>query len=211
MKLLLGTKQYMTQVFDEDGRVQPATVIEVGPMTVTQVKTKDRDGYAALQLGFGERKEKRIAKSVRGHVAAGMKAANRVLPFRYLREVRKDDIAADTKIGDVSSMADIFTVGEKVAVSAISKGKGFQGVVKRHGFAGGPRTHGQKHSERAPGSIGAGGVQKVIKGTRMGGRMGSDRVTVKNLTVLSIDPEQQLLVVKGAIPGRQGTLVEVRA
>ncbi len=204
MKFLLGTKQYMTQTFDTTGRAWPATVILAGPVTVTHIKTKERDGYTAVQVGFSDTKENRLTKAVRGH----LKASGGI--FRHVAETRTDPANSDMKVGDSISATDLFVPGQKITVSAISKGKGFQGVVKRHGFAGGPRTHGQKHSERAPGSIGTGGVQRVLKGTRMAGRMGGNRVTVKNLRILEIDPVNNLLLVAGAVPGRQGTLVELR-
>lgn len=200
MKFILGTKQQMTQVFTDDGRVHPATVIQAGPTTVTQTKTKETDGYNAVQVGFGAQKEQRINKAQRpkGH-------------FRFLSEFRLgDDTAPECKVGDTFGVGDLFQIGDVVEVSAISKGKGFQGVVKRHGFAGGPRTHGQKHSEREPGSIGIGGVQRVFKGTRMAGRMGGRRVTVKNLRVLQVYPEDGIMLISGAIPGRRGTLVAVQ-
>jgi large subunit ribosomal protein L3 len=203
MKFILGTKQYMTQVFDADGRALPATVIVAGPVRVTQVRTKERDGYEAVQYGFGTTKEHRVNKAIQGH----QKASGGLV--RHLREVRsKGDV--QVTVGDQFSVGDLFAPGDIVAVSATSKGKGFQGVVKRHGFAGGPRSHGQKHSEREPGSIGAGGVQKVLKGTRMAGRMGGDRVTVKNLKVLHIDADGHRLILSGAVPGRRGTFVEIR-
>ena len=198
-KFFLGTKGRMTQVFDDAGSAFAATIITAAPMTVTQVKTTEKDGYQALQVGIGSRKAKNLSKPVKGHLKD-------IAPTRYLREIRTADTAERGAKLDVT----VFAEGDVVAVSAISKGKGFQGVVKRHGFAGGPRSHGQKHSEREPGSIGAGGVQKVLKGTRMAGRMGGDRVTVKNLRVLHINPEKSFLVVKGAVPGRRGTLVEIR-
>lgn len=204
MKFIIGEKLNMTQVFDESGRVHPATIITAGPVTVTQVKTTDTDGYPAVQIGFGVQKEHRVTKPRLGH----MKKAGGV--FRHLREWR-GEAPAETKIGAALNVADLFQPGDTVQVSAISKGKGFQGVVKRHGFAGGPRTHGNKHSERAPGSIGAGGVQRVLKGTRMAGRMGGDRVTFRNVTVLAVDKEQNRLILKGSVPGRRGTLVEVRS
>lgn len=205
-KLALGIKQGMTQVFDDKGRVFAATVISAGPMTVTQIKTKEKDGYAALQLGFTEAKEKHVTKAVQGH----LKGAGKL--FRHLREVRDEAVDANAKIGDSIGVADLFKAGDIIEVSGTSKGKGFQGVVKRHGFKGGPRTHGQKHSEREPGSIGGGGRAggRVARGMRMAGRMGSDRVTVKNLTVLQVDSEKNLLVVSGAIPGRRGALIEIR-
>lgn len=193
----------MTQIFDESGRVHAATLLSVGPVTVTQVKNVEKDGYSAIQIGFGGAKEKNISKAVRGHLKD-------LGNFSYLKEYRTD--STDLKRGDIVNL-DTFSIGDKVQVSAVSKGKGFQGVVKRHGFHGGPRSHGQKHSEREPGSIGGGGRSggRVIKGMRMAGRMGSDRVTVKNLKVLAIDLEKNVLVVSGAIPGRKGTLVELKA
>lgn len=192
----------MTQIFGEDGRVQPATVLNVGPLVVSQIKTKEKDGYVAIQVGTGVRKDKNISKSVKGHLKdLGM--------FATLREFRVDPTTLNR--GDKIGM-DTFQVGDKVTVSAISKGKGFQGVVKRHGFHGGPRSHGQKHSEREAGSIGGGGRDggRVAKGKRMAGRMGSDRITVKNLEVIQMDVASNTLLISGAIPGRRGTLVEIR-
>lgn len=192
----------MTQFFNEDGKVFAATVIAAGPITVTQVKTKEKDGYAALQYASGAKREELLSKSLRGHFKG-------LGSFRYVREVRLPEGAAEAKVGDTVN-AGVFAKGDIVDVSGISKGKGFQGVVKRHGFHGGPRTHGQKHSEREGGSIGATWPQRVIKGKRMPGRMGADRITVKNLKVLDVDAENNLLLVKGAIPGRRGTLIEIR-
>jgi len=200
MKYILATKEYMTQVFDEDGRVHPATVLVAGPNTVTQVKTDEKDGYKAVQVGFGERKEKRVNKAQR---PKGL--------FRYFREYRvKDGEDVSLEPGAVITVDEAFEIGDKVAVAGISKAKGFQGVVKRHGFAGGPRTHGQKHNERSPGSIGGGLRNRVPKGMRMAGRMGGTRVSVKNLQVVGVDKEKNQLIVRGAIPGRKGTLIEVR-
>lgn len=199
---LLGTKENMTQVFDEAGNVTPATVISVSPVTVTQIKTAKTDGYASVQLAGGEQKEKRLSKALKGHLKG--KA------FRFLKEFRaSEEDLSGFNVGDVVSF-DGLEEGDKVTISGASKGKGFQGVVKRHGFKGGPRTHGQKHSEREPGSIGAGGVQRVLKGVRMGGRMGGDRVTQKNIRVLRIDKESGKIYVSGALPGRKGTLLEIR-
>lgn len=196
----------MTQIFDEKGAVSAVTIITATPMKVTQVKTLEKDGYRAVQVGAGERKEKNISKPVKGHL-------KELGPVRHIREFRLDgqgteDASERGAIIDVSS----FTEGDVVAVSAISKGKGFQGVVKRHGFKGGPRSHGQKNKERAPGSIGGGGRAggRVVKGMRMAGRMGGDRVTVKNLKVLKIDAATNTLMISGAVPGRPGTLVEIR-
>ena len=198
-KFILGTKQYMTQVFDEKGMAHPATVLSVGPVTVTQAKNIDKDGYQAVQVGYGERREKNINQAQKGHLKdLGL--------FRYIKEFRTEE---EMKRGDIIDVSK-FEVGDVVEISATSKGKGFQGVVKRHGFAGGPRTHGNKHHERTPGSIGAQGPQRVLKGVRMAGRMGTDRVTVKNLKVLQVDKENNQLVLRGAVPGYRGTLVEIK-
>lgn len=194
----------MTQVFDETGRVHAATIVNAGPMTVTQVKQQEKDGYEAVQLGFGQQREDKIAKAQKGHFT-DLGNFGAVREFRPSAQAGTGEVQRGDSI-DVTA----FAVGDKVTVSATTKGKGFQGVVKRHNFAGGPRTHGQKHSERAPGSIGATGPQRVLKGTKMAGRMGSNRVTVKNLTVLQIDTDTNTLVISGAIPGRPGTLVEIR-
>jgi len=200
MKFILATKAYMTQVFGEDGRVYPATVLVAAPNTVTQVKTADCDGYAAVQVACGTRKEKNVNKAQRSKGFFGH--------FREYRmgngETTSLDIGAQIRVGEA------FMPGDVVAVSSISKAKGFQGVVKRHGFSGGPRTHGQKHNERAPGSIGGGLRRRVPKGMRMAGRTGGTLTTVKNLTVVRVDTEKDLLYVRGAVPGRRGTLVEVR-
>ncbi len=195
MKFMLGTKGKMTQVFDDAGAVWAATIVNAGPLTVTQVKTTEKDGYASAQVGFGMKKEKRVNQ------------AQKAKPFQYMREF------TDKTLPEMGAKIDasIFAPGDVVAVSAISKGKGFQGVVKRHGFAGGPRSHGQKNKERAPGSIGGGARAgaHVAKGMRMAGRMGSDRITIKNLKVLQVDAASNTIVISGAIPGRPGTLVEI--
>ncbi|HEY4513898.1 MAG TPA: 50S ribosomal protein L3 [Candidatus Paceibacterota bacterium] len=200
MKYILGIKGRMTQVFDEKGSVFAATIVTAGPITVTQVKGKEKDGYEAVQFGFGERKEKNIAKAQLGHAKS---------PFRYFRESR--GIVEGAEAGKTMNVS-VFAEGDIVEVSATSKGKGFQGAVKRHGFHGGPRSHGQKNKERAPGSIGGGGRAggRVAKGMRMAGRMGGDRVTVKNLRILQVDPPTNTLLISGAVPGRPGTLVEIR-
>ncbi|MCK5286160.1 MAG: 50S ribosomal protein L3 [Candidatus Pacebacteria bacterium] len=200
MKFILGTKEKMTQVFDEKGLVQSVTVLQTGPIVITQIKDVDKDGYLAIQVGFGKRNEKNINKAQKGHFKD-------LGNFRYLKEFRLKD-TGEYKVGDNIDIS-VFEEGDIVNVSSISKGKGFQGVVKRHNFAGGPRTHGNKHQERKPGSIGATGPQRVFKGTRMAGRMGSDRTCVKNLEVVQIDKENNQLLVRGAIAGRKGTLVEV--
>ncbi len=203
MKFILATKVAMTRVFAEDGRAHAATVLKAGPVTVTQVKSKDgADKYSAIQVGLGSRKAKRVGKAVLGHTKG--KA------FQAIREFRVGDSEQATVDSEIK--ADIFTVGDTVQVSGVSKGKGFQGVVKRHGFHGGSRTHGQKHSEREPGAIGGSGGRaggRVAKGIRMAGRMGGERVTVKNLKVLAVDPAAGELVVSGAVPGARGALLEV--
>jgi len=198
---MLGTKQNMTTIFTEDGRAHAATVLLAGPLTVTQLKTVEKDGYSAVQVGYGELKAGKGNKPESGH--------GKGKAYRVSREFR------DAEANEVGQSIDIsvFEPGDTIVVSAISKGKGFQGGVKRHGFHGGPRTHGQKHSEREPGSIGGGGRAggRVVKGMRMAGRMGGDRITVKNLKVLQVLPETGELVIKGAIPGRRGTIVEIIA
>ncbi len=203
MKFLLATKQEMTQYFSEDGKCVAATLLAAGPITVTDIRTKEKDGYEAVQVGFGTQLPKRVAKPQQG-------ALKELGLFRFMREFRPKTGGLDVKIGDKVTV-DTFTPGEEITVTGTSKGKGFQGVVKRHGFHGGPRSHGQKHSEREPGSIGSTGQQRVAPGTRMAGRMGSDRVTVKGLKVLAVDPTNNLLLVSGAIPGRRGTLIEVKS
>ncbi len=190
MKFILGRKLQMTQIFDKEGVVQAVTLVEAKPATVSQVKTAERDGYSSVQVSLPSttgKKDPKRNKSVK-------------------KEFRPETVAQ--KVGDSVDIAQ-FQVGDKVEISAISKGKGFQGVVKRHGFGGGPRTHGQKHSEREPGSIGGGLRNKVPKQMRMAGRMGSDRITIKNLKVVHIDPAQNTLYISGAIPGKRGTLVEI--
>lgn len=194
----------MTQIFDDQGIAHPATVLRAEPMLVTALKNAEADGYEAVQVAAGEQKEHRLSKADLGHQGGAKKV---VKEFR----VRKNhgEKLEGLEIGktiDVSAFAE----GDVVIVSAVSKGKGFQGVVKRHNFAGGKASHGQKHSAREPGSIGATGPARVFKGTKMAGRMGSDRVTVKNLKVLQVNPDENLLLLKGAVPGRKGTLVEVR-
>ncbi|TSC66880.1 MAG: large subunit ribosomal protein L3 [Parcubacteria group bacterium Gr01-1014_72] len=202
---MLGTKSHMSQVWGADGRAVPVTVLSAGPLVVTQVKDTEKDGYSAVQVGFKAQKKERLSKPILGHL-------KELASVRHLREFR--GFAADMphKRGDVID-ASVFAEGDAVTVSAISKGKGFQGVVKRHGFHGGSRTHGQKHSEREPGAIGGGGRAggRVAKGMRMAGRMGGERITVKGLRVVAVDSKQNLLLVSGAVPGRRGTLVEIRS
>ena len=203
MKFIIGTKDRMTQVFDADGTCHPATILRVDSATVSAIKSVEKDGYVAVQIASGSQKEHRVAKAQKGQ----FKSPSVVREFRP-KAVYKESIEG-INTGDTLD-ASVFSAGDTVIVSAISKGKGFQGVVKRHGFAGGRRSHGQKHSEREPGSIGATGLNRVMKGMRMAGRMGGDRITVKNLTVLQVNAAENMLLIKGAIPGRKGTLVEVR-
>ena len=206
-KFILGTKKSMTQVFDEGGRAYPATVLSAGPVTITQIKTVEKDGYTALQVGFGDQKESRLSKAVKGHL-------KNLGNFRYLGEfcVSAEELAK-FKPGDKIDLS-AFVAGDHVTVRSESKGKGFQGAVKRYHFRGGPRTHGQKHSEREVGSINGGGrvgSGRVAKGKRMPGRMGGDMVTVKNLKVLQVRPETNEIVIHGSLPGRKGVLVSIVA
>ncbi len=203
MKFILGTKENMAEYFSEDGKVIPVTIVSAGPMTVTRIFEKAKDGYDSVQVGFGTQKKERITKGAAGAMKGGS--------YKTLKEFRlKPSDKSEAKEGDVIDVT-AFAPGDTIQVSSISKGKGFQGVVKRHGFSGGPRTHGQKHSEREPGSIGGGLRTHVPKGMRMAGRMGSDRITQKNLKVVLVDKENNLMLVKGAIAGKRGTLVEMVA
>lgn len=198
---LLGKKLGMTQIFDETGRVVPVTVLQVGPCVVTDVKTKDRDGYEAVQLGFGE--SKRLNSPERGQRRKAGTSS------RWLREMKADDISG-YEIGQVIDCS-IFPVGGRVDVTGTSKGKGFQGVVKRHGFAGGPKTHGQSDRHRAPGSIGSSATPgRVFKNLRMAGHMGAERVTVQGLEVVRVDPERNLVLVRGSVPGHGDGLLMIR-
>jgi large subunit ribosomal protein L3 len=203
LKGLLGRKVGMTQVYAEDGRLVPVTVLEVGPCTVIQTKTKATDGYAAVQLGFEPKKEKHTPKPLVGH----FKKAG-TTPFRVLREFRVED-AESMKPGQVLTL-ELFKPGDLVDVTATSKGKGFQGVIKRHHFAGGPATHGSMF-HREPGSIGQSSFpSRVIKGHKHPGHMGAKRVTVQNLKVVEVKPEEHLLLVQGAVPGASGGHVIVQ-
>jgi large subunit ribosomal protein L3 len=204
MKNLLGKKLGMTQIFDEQGEVVPVTVIEAGPCFVTQKKTPKRDGYTAVQLGFEELKASRANKPQLGHLSK-----NDLPPLRYLREFRVND-HSDLSEGQKLD-ASVFETGDRVDVIGTSKGRGFAGVVKRHGFGGGPVTHGQSDRLRATGAISAGSTPgRVFKGKRMPGRMGGDRVTVQNLEVVLVDPDRNLLAVRGAVPGARGGLLLIR-
>ncbi len=201
MRGLIGRKIGMSQVFAENGDAVPVTVIEAGPCFVTQVKTLDRDGYEAAQIGFEPKKEKQTTGPLQGHFKKA-----KVDPKRILREVEVDDITA-CEPGQVYGV-DVFKTGQLVDVTGNLKGKGFQGVVKRHGFRGGDKTRGQSDRWRHPGSIGQSATpSKVFKGTRMGGRMGNKRVTIRNLQVVGVDAEQNILLVKGAVPGHRNAYV----
>jgi len=203
MSGLIGKKIGMTSIFDENGKNIPCTVIQAGPCVVTQVRTKEVDGYEALQLGFDDKAEKQSTKALNGHFKkAGTTAKRRVVEFQGFEQ--------DLKLGD-QILVDHFEEGEFVDVSGTSKGKGFQGVVKRHGFAGSERTHGQQSMNRAPGSVGAASYPaRIFKGMRMGGRMGGDTVKVQNLRVLKVVKDKNLIVVKGAVPGHKNSYVIIR-
>ncbi len=202
MNGLIGKKIGMTSAFSPDGRLVPVTVVQVGPCVVTQVKTNETDGYTALQLGFDEKPVERLNKPVAGHVK---KACDK--GFQVLKEFRTQTVD-DIQPGAVINL-DIFSIGEKVTVSGTTKGRGFQGTIKRHGFSRGPETHGNRN-HRKPGSIGnSAWPAKVIKGKRMPGHMGVDRETVKNLTIVDIKPNDNLLLLKGAVPGPKTGILEI--
>ncbi len=204
MKGLLGKKLGMTSVFTDDGSFVACTLIEAGPCYVTAVKTKETDGYSAVQLGFTERKDKNLANPQKGNYK------KKKLPFlRFVKEIRDYEDGDKLNVGDILK-TDVFKEGEIIKVTSKSKGKGFQGVMKRHGFGGGKATHGQSDRARAPGSIGASSYpSRVFKGQRMAGRTGGDRVTVRNLKVVKIIPESNLMLVKGAVPGAISGIVEI--
>jgi large subunit ribosomal protein L3 len=194
----------MTSLYTDAGVQIPCTVIEAGPCTVVQVKTKDNDGYSALQIGFVDIVDRKVSKPGHGHFKkAGVK------PKRHLREVRLDEAETDKKAGDTIDVS-VFETGDSVSVTGITKGKGFQGGVKRHGFGGGVRTHGQSDRQRAPGSVGSSSYpSRVFKGMRMAGRMGGGRLTVRNLKVVKVIPESNLLLLQGAVPGAINGLVKI--
>ncbi|MFA5132336.1 MAG: 50S ribosomal protein L3 [Candidatus Paceibacterota bacterium] len=200
MKFTLATKQHMTEFFSADGKVHPATLLKASPLTVTALKTVATDGYNAIQVGQGEQKKERISKALLGHLKGSA--------YTVVKEFRTEP--GDLAIG-ATIACDIFSQGDIVTISSISKGKGFQGVMKRHGMKGGWGQHGQKHSAREVGSIGSTGQQRVNKGKRMPGRMGSDRITQKSVTVLDVDTENGYILIKGAVAGKRGTLVEIKA
>ena len=196
MKLLLGRKLKMSQIYDDNGKVVPVTLVEAGPCKILQIKTKDKDGYEAVQIGFVEKK-KRIKKT------------EKVKEFKFIKEYKIKDEVQDARTGDQIDV-NIFKEGDIVKVSGISKGKGFQGVVKKWGFHGRPTTHGTKHEVRTPGSVGMSFPERVIKGKKLAGRMGAEIATVRNLKIVKIEPDKNLLAVKGAVPGRRGTFLEIR-
>jgi len=203
---ILGRKLGMTQLFTDEGERVSVTVIEAGPCAVTAVRESERDGYRAVQLAFGETKERRLGRPRMGHLKrAGVAAMRHLVEFRLA-----DDDERELKLGDEIRVGDVFEKGQKVKVSGRSKGKGFQGTIRRHGFSRGPVSHGS-HNIRAPGSIGASATpSRVIKGVRMPGQMGNTRVTQPGLEVVDVDADRNLLIVKGAVPGSEGSIVEVR-
>lgn len=202
MKEILGIKLGMTRIFREDGESIPVTVIEAGPNVVVSLRTKEKHGYQAAQVGFGARRENLFSKAELGHFKK-----SELAPSRYLREI---EFEGEVKVGDTLT-ADIFKEGEVVDVSGVSKGLGFQGVVRRHGFKGGKRTHGQSDRERAPGSIGqASSPSRVFKGMKMAGRTGGDTVSAIGLDVIRVVAEKNLVLVRGSVPGKKGTLVRIR-
>lgn len=202
-KAIIGKKIGMTQIFDEKGVVIPVTVIEAGPCTVVQVKTDETDGYNAVQLGFGEVKEVKVNKPLKGHFTKG-----NVKPTKHLREFRLDDISK-LKVGDVLK-ADTFAKGEMVDIQGISKGKGFQGVIKRHGQHRGPMGHGSMYHRR-PGSMGSTSTPgRVFKGKKLPGHMGVDVITIQNLQIISVDLDKNAILVKGSVPGNKGSILKIK-
>jgi large subunit ribosomal protein L3 len=203
MKAILGRKIGMTQIFNEEGKAVPVTVIQAGPCVVVQTKSAKTDGYEAIQVGYEEQKESRVVKPLKGHFSKAQ-----VKPLKFLREFRLEN-AAEYKVGQEIGV-DVFQEGDKVDVSGISKGKGFQGTIKKHNFQRGPMAHGSKYHRRT-GSLGALGPNRVFKGRKLPGRMGSDKVTVQNLQVVKVDKERNLLLVKGSVPGPNKALLTIKA
>ncbi|MEK7139578.1 MAG: 50S ribosomal protein L3 [Patescibacteria group bacterium] len=204
MKVILGKKLQMTQKFLPDGTVVPVTAIQAGPCVVTQIKTADKDGYIGVQLGFGAKNPKRVNKPQLGH----LKDLPTVEVMREFRATKPEEVS-ELKRGDTVTV-EVFAAGDVVSVTGVSKGHGFQGVVKRHGFHGQKASHGHKDQSRMPGSIGAGGVQHVLKGMRMGGHMGDAQVTVKNLKIAAVDAKKNILYITGAVPGARNGVLEIR-
>jgi len=209
---ILGKKLGMTQIFDDGGKVIPVTVVEAGPCRVTQVRTRENDGYEAVQIGFQE--SRRLKQPQKGHQKTMLRKEEingheQEFGLKHLREVKSSDMSAHS-VGDTIVAADVFKAGDVVDVTGTSKGKGFAGVMKRHNFRGGPATHGQSDRARAPGSIGSGTTPgRVVKGMRMAGHMGQERVTTQNLKVVRVDTEKNLILIKGAVPGATGGLVMI--
>lgn len=203
IKAILGTKLGMTQIFDETGKAIPVTVVEAGPCVVVQKKTIDTDGYNAIQVGFGEAKEQELNKPKKGHLTKAQ-----VRPLRYLKEFRIEDASA-YQLGQ-ELKADVFAAGEWIDVVGTSKGKGFAGGIRRHNFSRGPMGHGSKYHRR-PGSAGAKGPARIFKGRKMPGRLGGKTITVQKLMVVRVDPERNLLLVRGAIPGPRKSLVTIKS
>lgn len=207
----------MTQLPDKESGFIPVTVIEAGPVIVTQIKIKDKDGYNAVQVGFDESKhikkprlgllKKVFSKENEAEESSDQNQEKEVKKLKYFKEFETTDLS-QFKVGDILDVSQ-FKIGDLVKVEGVSKSKGFQGVVKRHHFGGASKTHGTKHAHREPGSIGAQGPQRVIKGTRMAGRTGGDKITIKNLEVIDVDPEHNLLFVRGAVPGKPGDLLKI--
>lgn len=201
-KAILGRKIGMTQIFDENGKAIPVTVVEAGPCVVVQVKTKDADGYEAIQLGFGEIKDKKLIKPMKGHFTKV-----NVAPRKYLREFRLEE--ASYNVGD-EIKADIFEAGETIDVTGTTKGKGFQGVIKRHGQSRGPMGHGSMYHRR-PGSMGSTSTPgRVFKGKNLPGHMGNETVTIQNLEIIKVDLDKNVLLIKGSVPGNKGAILKIR-
>lgn len=204
MEGIVGKKIGMTRVFNQEGQAIAVTVIEAGPCPVVQVKTKEKEGYDAVQLGFGQKRKKLVTQPLLGHFNKA-----KVEPQRILKEMRTENVGK-FKVGQKLGV-DLFSVGEKVRVTGVSKGLGFQGTVRRYKFHGGPKTHGQSDRLRSPGSIGGSSYpSRVFKGQKMPGRMGGERLTVRNLVVVGVDPEKSLLLIKGAVPGKRNSYLTIR-
>ena len=201
MKYIIGKKMGSTQLVGDKGEIIPVTLIGAEEAVVVQIKTPEKDGYASVQVASGSKKEKNLSRALKGHFKG-------LGNFRFVKEFKPSG-EADYKIGDKLMLSD-FLPGDMVKVSARSTGRGFQGVVKRHGFSGGPASHGHRDVLRKPGAIGGRFPQRVLKGKRMAGRLGGDRVTVKNLEVIRVDADNKVMAVRGAVPGKNGTMVEVR-
>ena len=201
-KVIIGKKVGMTQIFNEDGTVIPVTVIEAGPCPVVQIKTVERDGYSAIQLGYGDIKEKKVIKPAKGHFSK-----SDIKPTKYLREFRLDDVST-FKVGDEIKV-DTFEAGERLDIQGITKGKGFQGVIKRHGQSRGPMGHGSMYHRR-PGSMGPTSTPgRVFKGKKLPGHMGVDTVTIQNLVIVRVDTDKNAILVKGSVPGNKGSILKI--